>query len=96
MIERRHNAPRGYFIDAQGHRVLIGLSLEETAELEALDLALNETVQFVSEICVREGAVPADEIRWRELYSRHEGTRQAWIAQSQAGRPRDSGFVNYA
>jgi len=40
MIDQRHNAPRRYFVDAQGRRVLIGLSLEEeTAEFEALDLS---------------------------------------------------------
>lgn len=36
MIDQRRNAPRRYFVDAQGRRVLIGLSLQETAEFEAL------------------------------------------------------------
>ncbi|WP_448041470.1 hypothetical protein [Bradyrhizobium liaoningense] len=95
MIEQRHDAPRRYFIDAQGHRVLIGLSLEETAEFEALALSPNETVQVASEICVSEGAAPATEIRWLELYSKHEGAWRAWIAQSQAERAQDLGFINY-
>jgi hypothetical protein len=38
MIDQGRNAPRRYFVDRQGHRVLIGLSLDETAEFEALDL----------------------------------------------------------
>lgn len=37
-MTERHNAPRRYFVDAQGKRVLIGLSLPETAEFEALDI----------------------------------------------------------
>lgn len=95
MIDQRHNAPRRYFVDAQGHRVLIGLSPEETAEFEALDLAPNETVQFASGICVSEGAAAMHEIRWLELYSKHEGAWRAWIVQSQAERTQDLGFVNY-
>lgn len=50
MIDQRRNAPRRYFVDAQGRRVLIGLSLQQTAEFEALDLSPNNTVQFASEI----------------------------------------------
>ncbi|PIT04911.1 hypothetical protein TSA1_32325 [Bradyrhizobium nitroreducens] len=94
MIDQRHNAPRRYFVDAQGHRVLIGLSLEETAEFEALDLAPTETVQLMAQSGMDKVA-PVDDVRWLELYSKHEGAWRAWIAQSQAGRARDSGFVNY-
>ena len=94
MIDQRHNAPRRYFVDAQGHRVLIGLSLQETAEFEALDLALTETVQIAAETGKGTGAV--DDVRWLELYSKHEGAWRAWIARSQAERPWDLGFVNYA
>lgn len=96
MIERGRNAPRRYFVDAQGRRVLIGLSLEETAEFEKLDLSPSETAQPVSEICTGEAAVPTGEIRWLELYSKHEGAWRAWIAQSRADRAPDLGFVNYA
>ncbi|WP_439364465.1 hypothetical protein ACNJYD_32785 [Bradyrhizobium sp. DASA03005] len=95
MTDPRHNAPRRYFVDAQGHRVLIGLSPEETAEFEALDLASNETGPFTSEVRARVGAAADGEVRWLELYARHEGAWRAWIAQSQTGRAPDSGFVNY-
>ena len=44
MIDQKHNAPRRYFVDAQGHRVLIGLSLEETAEFEALEVVLHNSI----------------------------------------------------
>ncbi|MCA1411006.1 hypothetical protein I6F30_07455 [Bradyrhizobium sp. NBAIM20] len=95
MTDQRHNAPRRYFVDAQGHRVLIGLSPEETAEFEALDLASNETGQFTSEVRARKGAAADGEIRWHELYSKHAGAWRAWIAQSRTARAPDSGFVNY-
>ena len=49
-MTERHNAPRRYFVDAQGKRVLIGLSPEETAQFEALDMRSGETVQIVAEI----------------------------------------------
>ncbi|PSO16496.1 hypothetical protein [Bradyrhizobium sp. MOS003] len=80
MTDQRHNAPRRYFVDAKGHRVLIGLSLEETAEFEALDVAATTAV---------------DGVRWLELYSEHEAAWRVWIAQSQAKPTQDLGFVNY-
>src|SRR3954469_3054772 len=94
MIEQRHNAPRRYFVDAQGHRVLMGLSLEETAEFEALDLSPKQTGQVAETALSKESAAP-DEVRWLELYSKHERAWRAWIAQSQAERTQDLGFVNY-
>ncbi|WP_247355395.1 hypothetical protein [Bradyrhizobium sp. 160] len=43
-----------------------------------------------------EAAAAAAEVRWLELYSRHEGAWRAWIEQSQAERAQNLGFVNYA
>lgn len=94
MIDQRHNAPRRYFVDAQGHRVLIGLSPEETAEFEALDLSSRATGQLAESATSNGIAVP-DEVRWLELYSKHEGAWRVWIAQTQAERTPDLGFVNY-
>jgi hypothetical protein len=93
MIEQRHNAPRRYFVDAQGHRVLIGLSLEETAEFEALDLS--PQMGQVAESALSKGIAAPGEVRWLELYSKHEGAWRVWIAQSQAERTQDLGFVKY-
>ena len=39
---RKNNAPRRYFVDGIGRRVLIGLTLEETFEFERLDNEQNE------------------------------------------------------
>lgn len=96
MIDQRRNAPRRYFVDAQGHRVLIGLSLEETAEFETLDPSSKETFHPAADIREGEGAAAAGEVRWLELYSKHDGAWRAWIARSQVGRAQDLDFVNYA
>ena len=95
MTDSRHNAPRRYFVDAQGKRVLIGLSLPETAEFEVLDITLGETVQIVAEIDPSDGAAAAQEARLFELYSKHQEAWRAWIAQSRAAPPQASSFVNY-
>lgn len=96
MIDQRHNAPRRYFVDAQGHHVLIGLSLAETEEFEALDVSSQATFRIVADVDASEGADAADDVRWCELYSKHDGAWRVWIAQSRADRTQDLGFVNYA
>ena len=63
-------APRRYFVDAGGRRVLIGLTPEETFEFERLD----------------SGQADAGERRRLELYEKHEGAWKAWMAQSRIER----------
>lgn len=87
MTSPTNNAPRRYFVDAGGRRVLIGLTPEETFEFEQLDSgqALGEgSAQVASE-----GRVPwpdAGELRRLELYKKHEGAWKAWMVQSRAER----------
>ena len=85
MTSLRNNAPRRYFVDAVGRRVLIGLSHDETFEFETLDS------RFVSEGAgefAGQGQVvlPTEggDQRWQELYAKHEGPWKVWIAQSRA------------
>ncbi|WP_369726053.1 MULTISPECIES: hypothetical protein [unclassified Bradyrhizobium] len=88
MTELRNNAPRRYFVDAGGKRVLIGLTLEETFEFERLDSQLVANPgdgQVVSD-----GGVVwpvAGEQRWQELYAKHEHAWKAWMAQNQGEQP---------
>jgi hypothetical protein len=78
------NAPRRYFVDGSGHRVLIGLTPEETCEFERLD----------SEQTPGRGPAPEGQDVWldaghrrrRELYEKHEDAWKAWMAQSRTGR----------
>lgn len=53
MIAPSNAAPRRYFADEAGRRVLIGLTIEETREFEVLDRAQAElSASFVKEAAV--------------------------------------------
>jgi hypothetical protein len=84
MTNPCNNAPRRYFVDTVGRRVLIGLTLEETFEFERLD---SEQVSAQQSRHVlpdddRGWAQASGEQRWLELYEKHEGAWKAWMAQS--------------
>jgi hypothetical protein len=70
MTERDLHSPRRYFVDSNGHRVLIGLTIEETFEFENLDgLPPDEGRNHMA---MEVGTpVPAPE-RWLELYTKHD------------------------
>ncbi|WP_049803168.1 hypothetical protein [Bradyrhizobium japonicum] len=74
MTSPTYNAPRRYFVDGGGRRVLIGLTPEETFEFERLD---SEQAQV---------APDSGERRRLELYEKHEGAWRAWMAQSRTER----------
>ena len=95
MIDQKTRAPRRYFIDGQGDRVLIGLSLAETAEFEALDLSPVEPSAGPVGMDLPVASPRAEDTRWIELYSRHEEAWRSWIAQSRAEQAQDLAFVNY-
>ena len=92
MTDLRNNAPRRYFVDAGGQRVLIGLTLEETFEFERLD---SQPVANLEEVVCDKGVLwpVTGEQRWQELYAKHEGAWKAWIAQNRGERP--AGFSLY-
>lgn len=84
MTDPTGTAPRRYFVDAGGRRVLIGLTPEETFEFERLD---SGEAQAASD---GRGLRPdAGERRRLELYEKHEGAWKAWMAQSRTERPRE-------
>ncbi|WP_456621602.1 MULTISPECIES: hypothetical protein [unclassified Bradyrhizobium] len=94
MTSPTNNAPRRYFVDAGGRRVLIGLTLEETFEFERLDSA--QTPDPAARRAAPEGRevwLDAGGQRWLELYEKHEGAWKAWMAQSRAER--SGGFSLY-
>lgn len=83
----RNNAPRRYFVDAVGRRVLIGLTLEETFEFERLDSEPGLDQAFRQAPRDQDGPwSSAREQRWLELYEKHEGAWKVWMAQSRAER----------
>jgi hypothetical protein len=67
--------PKRYGIDENGHRVLVGLSIEETFEFETLD-DLSPLDETGTSIAWRDGVPITDrEKRWLELYQKHQ---DAW------------------
>ncbi|WP_249143475.1 hypothetical protein [Bradyrhizobium liaoningense] len=85
MTSPTNNAPRRYFVDGGGRRVLIGLTPEETFEFERLD-----SEQVPGEVQAapdgRNVWPDAGERRRLELYEKHEGAWRAWMAQSRTER----------
>jgi hypothetical protein len=78
-------APRRYFVDAGGRRVLIGLTPEETFEFERLDSG--QELGGLQAAPDGRGLWPdAGERRRLELYEKHEGAWKAWMAQSRTER----------
>jgi hypothetical protein len=84
MTSLRNNAPRRYFVDAMGRRVLIGLTLEETFEFERLDSKPGLDQAGGQAPRGEEVLWPTGEQRWLELYEKHDGAWRAWMAQSRA------------
>lgn len=85
MTSPTNNAPRRYFVDGGGRRVLIGLTPEETFEFERLD---SEQVSDQGQAATdsRDVWPNAGEQRRQELYEKHEGAWKSWMAQSRTGR----------
>jgi hypothetical protein len=97
VIDQKNNAPRRYFVDGHGHRVLIGLSLEETTEFETLDgLPVPGEGGGAVETSGDGAPSPIREARWRELYAKHDHAWKAWIARSRAEQAASLGFLNYS
>ena|SRR5882757_5330786 len=96
MTSPRDDWPRRYFVDDNGNRVLIGLTIEETVEFEALDNgpALDKPGDRAA---CDESGVPtsARERRWLELYSKHDSGWINWKTKIRADRGETSDFVNH-
>jgi len=96
MTSPRDDSPRRYFVDDNGNRVLIGLTIEETFEFETLDNgpALDATGGHAGR---DESGVPTTirERRWLELYSKHDIAWINWKTKIQADRRENSDFVNH-
>jgi hypothetical protein len=95
MTSPRDHSPRRFFVDKNGRRVLIGLTIEETFEFETLDNlpALDESGNHVT---WDESGIPTTtrEKRWLELYSRHDVAWRDWMIETYADRCGTLTFVN--
>lgn len=83
MSEPKKDALRRYIVDATGQRVLVGLTISETIEFEALDKPdTRPGADLLGEAArVRQAN---DGERWVELYVKHERAWSDWMAQTRA------------
>lgn len=70
--------PRRYLANDEGHRVIIGLTLDETSEFEALDTYQSDPQPIDPD----EGRRKVGMKRWLELYAKHTVAWDAWIRES--------------
>ena len=82
MIAPSNSAPRRYFVDAVGRRVMIGLTIEETQEFEGLDRAQAEQpgASLVGKVPLASSG--RGERRWLVLYEKHESAWRSWMVQA--------------
>ncbi len=70
-----------------GRHVLIGLTYEETLEFQRLDSLEMGRLGARADIAKRNDLGPADEeLRWSELYAKHDSSWKHWVAASRTGR----------
>ena len=73
-------APRRYFVDTSGQRVLVGLTVLETAEFELLDCLVPNDVGTKALQDDRGPALTINQAkRWLELYRRHDAAWKTWL-----------------
>jgi len=93
MNEPKNDAPRRYIVDGAGQRVLVGLTISETIEFEALDKpdARPGAADLLGEAARVRQARHGE--RWVELYVKHERAWSDWMAQTRA-RPEKAPLLN--
>jgi hypothetical protein len=69
-----------YELDPDGARVLIGLSAEETAEFIRLDHSIGDAPSVPG--TVQDEWARVDDLRWLELYEKHEAARKPFLNSS--------------
>jgi hypothetical protein len=69
-----------YYLDSNGVRALIGLSADETLEFMRLDSAIG--VGMPPTGITRDEWIHAEDVRWLELYEKHEAARQPFLNSS--------------
>ncbi|MBP0115835.1 hypothetical protein [Bradyrhizobium vignae] len=83
MSEPKKDAPRRYIVDGAGQRVLVGLTISETIEFEALDKPDTRPGADLLGEAARVREAKHDK-RWMELYVKHERAWSDWMAQTRA------------
>ncbi|UPJ60306.1 hypothetical protein [Bradyrhizobium sp. 192] len=86
MSEPKNDAPRRYIVDGAGQRVLVGLTISETVEFEALDHPGSRPGAdlLVEARRVQDRHQDGHGKRWLELYVEHERAWNDWMAETRA------------
>jgi hypothetical protein len=71
--------PRRYYIDHEGRRVLIGLTVEQTREFERLELP-DPSSDMQIETSMSSHPARLNHGRWLELYLQHQEAWEIWRA----------------
>jgi hypothetical protein len=71
--------PRRYYIDHEGRRVLIGLTVEQTREFERLELPDPSSDMQIG-TSMNSNPAQLDHGRWLELYLQHQEAWEIWRA----------------
>ncbi|MDA9499454.1 hypothetical protein [Bradyrhizobium sp. CCBAU 11357] len=87
MSEPKNDAPRRYIVDGAGQRVLVGLTISETIEFEALDKPDTRAGADMLGEAARVREARHGE-RWVELYVKHERAWSDWMARTRMRRER--------
>jgi hypothetical protein len=92
VTDHGDHSPRRYFVDQNGHRVLIGLTIEETFEFETLDNTTPLDEGAGHQVAWDENGIPTSkrEKRWLELYRKHDNAWRLWMVETSADRRRSS------
>ncbi len=91
MSGPKKDAPRRYIVDGAGQRVLVGLTISETIEFEAID---NPGARLGADwLEGRPVRQQGHGERWLELYVKHERAWHDWMAQTRM-RPETPCLLN--
>jgi hypothetical protein len=81
------SSPRRYFSDKSGHRVLIGLTIEETTEFETLDgLPVSDDSGGQAPSRASGMTTITWQERWSALYAKHDAAWRVWLVETCADR----------
>jgi hypothetical protein len=94
-VTDQDDSPRRYFVDRNGRRVLIGLTIEETFEFETLD-SMTPLDEGDKQVAWDEHGMPTSkrEQRWLELYRKHNNAWRLWMVETSVDRRKSSTLLN--
>jgi hypothetical protein len=75
-------APRRYYVDQGGRRVLVGLTMEETSEFENIENPSALNSRDADAASAATDVAMSREKRWLALYLKHDEAWKMWMSES--------------